>query len=317
MPYLVLNDYKTYIQGEYLRQLVQGDDDKRVIEENNSIQAIAQRLTQRYDLDLEFTEMLPYDRTKVYKAAERVTVDISTNAFKAWVADTSYTVGDLVIYNSIGYTCSTANSDHTFTAANWTTIAPQHTIFYAIYPNTCTLNGQPNPPTLMNPYAPVFDYKNLYVKGDVVYWRGNTYVCAQDSTLVSHQQQLQYTEITKIPYANVFPDDPVANKNGLYWTDRTEYVVPADTPLTHGSWQQGDNRNQTIKDAMVRITVFKLSPLIAPKNRPDIWLDDYRSILRELNDAAEGKITMILPVKQPHNATRTWYGGEVKRVNNY
>lgn len=322
MGYLQLNDYKSYIQPQYLKQLIQDDDNKRVIEERASLQSIAQKLTQKYDLDLEFTDMLPYDRTKAYGAATRVTVDFApsgliADGFVPWVTLTAYAVGDLVIYLGVGYICKTSNTDAAFTIAKWTSVGAQYTIYYAAYPSTCTLNGQPNPATLTQPYAPVFNYKNLYSKDDVVFWKGNTYVCAQQSTVFSHNAKLQYTEINNIPYANVFPDDPVNNNMGQYWKDRTEYVVTADTPLINSAWVRGDNRNQTIKDAMVRITVFKLSPLLAPMNRPEVWFDDYKSMHRELKEAAEGLVTMTLPLKQPNNAVRTWFGGEVKMINNY
>lgn len=317
MGYLVLKDYSTYIQGDYLRQLTQGSDDKRIAEEKVSLQAIAQRLTQKYDLDTEFTNTLPYDRTRAYTAADRVVVDVSTNGFTTWAASTDYAVGALVIYLSMGYRCNTLNSDGTFDPAKWTEIAPQHTIFYAAYPTTCTLQGQPNPATLMSPFAPVFDYKALYKRGDIVFWRGNTWMCNQDSTEISHTAALQYVSVENVPYSNVFPTDPIANATRTYWKDPTAFTITADTPLTNAAWVRGDNRNQTIKDAMVRITVFKLSPLIAPRNVPDVWLDDYRSILRELNDAAQGNITMLLPMKQPQKNLKTFFGGFIKNTNNY
>lgn len=316
MGYLTLRDYSQYITGDYLRQLVQGDLSKRVSEENVSVQDIAQKLTQKYDLDLEFTDTLPYDKTKTYPAAARVTVDISSNGFQLWVASTGYSVGDLVIQDSMGYACKADNSDATFTIANWTAVAPQFTIFYAVYPDTCTLNGQPNAATLMDPYAPVFSYKKLYSRGDTVIWKNYTYDCAQASTVISHQAALQYTEQEALPYNNIFPDNPIANAQGAYWANKTAYNIPAGTPLSDARWVQGDNRNQTIKDAMVRITVFKLSPLLAPRNRPEIWKEDFISIMSDLNCAARGEITMLLPLKQPRQGYRTAWGGEVKRVNN-
>jgi hypothetical protein len=357
MGYLVLRDYAQYIQGDYLRQLTQGSDVKRTTEENTSLQAIAQRLTQKYDLTTEFTETKPYKTSNTYGAASRITIDVSTGGFSAWVASTAYTVGALVIYNSVGYYCITSNTDATFTPAKWATVGAQHSIYYAAYPYTCTVNGLPNPATLMQPYAPVFNYKTLYDKGDIVFWKGHTYVCNSASTVITHQAALQYAQYTNMPYNNVFPDDPVTNAHGQYWGTKTVYTVPAGTltgklydaaatyavnatimgpdgdilvcitaiavaePFNAAKWATlwvlGDNRNQTIKDAMVRITVFKLSPLISPRNTPDVWLDDYRSILRELNEAAEGRITMNLPLRQPNNATRTYNGGNVKNVNNY
>jgi len=316
MGYLIKNDYKSYIQGDYLRQLVQGDDSKRVIEENTSLQVIVQRLTAKYDLDLEFTDMQPYDSTKVYGAAQRTVVDFSPNGFAPWAAGV-HAEGDLVIEAGTGYICNADITDTVFDATQWTSVGAQYTIYYGAYPATCTVNGQLNPATLTQPYAPVFNYKTLYSKGDVIFWKGYTYTANQASTVLCHNAVLQYSEYNNIPYNNIFPDDPINNANGAYWNNKEAYTIPVATPLTDAKWVQGDNRNQTIKDAMVRITVFKLSPLIAPKNRPDVWLDDYRSILRELKDVAEGMITMILPVKQPQNNTRTWYCGAIKQTNNY
>lgn len=317
MPYLIKNDYKTYIQGDYLRQLVQADDNKRVIEENTSLQVIVQKLTQKYDLNSEFTDMQPYNKAKTYAAGERVTVDFGINGFTAWVTLGGYSVGDLVINAAVGYICSTGNNDVTFNPAHWTSVGAQYTIYYGAYPSTCTLNGQPNPASLTQPYAPVFNYKSLYSLGDVVYWKGNTYVAKQPSTVLTHFAAIQYQIYTNLPFNNVFPDNPVANKNGVYWNNATAYVITPNTPLTNSAWVRGDNRNQTIKDAMVRITVFKLSPLIAPMNRPEVWLDDYRSILRELNDAANGLITLVLPSNQPQNNLKTAFGGDIKLENSF
>ena len=317
MAYLTLNDYKTYIQGNYLTQLVQSDQNKRVIEENASIQVIAERLKQRYDLNVEFTDTLPYSRAKTYGAGSRVTVDLGTGGFTAWVTLGGYSAGALVIYNSVGYRCTTANNDATFISANWANIAPQYTIFYAAYPSTCTLNGVTNPATLMNPYQPVFNYKNVYSSGDIVFWRGYTYVCAQATLLPAQQAALQYVSQSQQPPLNIFPDDPVGNKDGVYWKTKTAYVVAVDTPLTNAAWIQGDNRNQTIKDMMVCFTVFKLSPLLAPQNRPVNWKDDFVGLRGDLKSIARGEMNISLPYLQPAKGRRTVGGGEVKRINNW
>lgn len=316
MGYLVLKDYGQYIQGDLLRQITQGNDAKRITEENTSIQTIAQRLQQKYDLNSEFTQTQPYDKTKIYGAADRVTVDLSVNGFKAWVAG-AHVAGDLVINGGNGYISPGSFTDSTFDPTQWTYVAPQYTIYYAAYPSTCTLQGVANPATLTDPYAPVFNYKSIYAKGDIAWWRGSTYVCNQPSTVLCHGAILQYATYSNIPYANVFPDDPVGNAGGAYWTTKTAYTVPAATPLTDARWTQGDNRNQVIKMAMIVITVFKLSPLIAPVNRPAIWLEDYRSMLRELKECAEGQMTLNLPLRQPNNATRSYHGGNIKQDNWY
>jgi hypothetical protein len=163
----------------------------------------------------------------------------------------------------------------------------------------------------------VFNYKTIYAKGDVVFWRGNTYVCNIATAVPSHQNLIQYNQINPELVYNVFPDDPINNSSGQYWSDRTAYTITAGTRLNNAAWVLGDNRTQLIKDAMIRITVFKLSPLIAPMNRPDAWLDDYREILRELKSAAMGEITLLLPTKQPQFNQHTYYGGNPKNINKY
>jgi hypothetical protein len=42
------------------------------------------------------------------------------NAPAAWIASTSYDVGDLVVYNGINYTCTIANNNAVWTSGNWT-----------------------------------------------------------------------------------------------------------------------------------------------------------------------------------------------------
>lgn len=319
MPYLTQRDYATYIQGPMLTQLVQADQSKRVTEEAASIQMIAGYLKAKYDLNTEFTETLPYSRTKVYGAGSRVTVDVDPfgTGFSTWTASIHYDTGDLVIYSGIGYLCNSANSDSTFTPSNWDYIAPQFTIYYAAFPGTCTFQGNPCASTLMEPYAPVFNYLKLYSVNDIVFWRGYTYEAAQSSIAAAHLTQIQYVNQSQIPFPNIFPDDPIGNKDGVYWKEKTLYAVAGDTPLTDPAWVQGDNRNQVLKDAIVVFTVFKLSPLIAPQNRPEVWKQDFIGHRSDLKMYALGELNLSLPLNQPSSGRRTLGGGEVKRVNNW
>lgn len=39
-----------------------------------------------------------------------------------WVANTSYSVGDLVVYQNKIYECATANNDSTFTPSKWSIV---------------------------------------------------------------------------------------------------------------------------------------------------------------------------------------------------
>jgi len=318
MGYLVKNDYKSYIQGDQLLQLTQGDDEKRLQAEQQAVQDVFNRISQRYNLDMEFTDTLPYSTTRTYKVGERAVVALATGGFTTWAASTSYALGAPVIYQGNGYFCTTANSDATFTPGNWEFAGATNTIFYAAWPDTCTRYGEPNPATLLDPYAPLFDYRKIYKKDDVVYWKGNTWVCNMDSVRISHTTQLQFVDTYNLPYGNVFPDDTALNSTYAYWKTPTEYVVEPGTPLTDTTaWVKGDNRNQTIKLSMVVLSVFRLSPTLAPHNRPEVWLEDFKQVLRDLNAAAQGEMTLILPAKQPVQGLKTRAGSQVKNVNNY
>jgi hypothetical protein len=317
MGYLVLNDYKTYIQGDYLRQLTQADPDKRLIAEKQAMQDVVQRITQKYDLDLELTATAPWDKTRAYGAGERATIALSASGFTEWAASTVYVVGAAVIHLGSGYFCITGNSDATFLPSKWALAGKTNDIFYVGFPNDCTIQGEPAPATLTEPYKPMFNYRNLYNSGDIVWWRGYKYTNVQPSTVANHQVQLQYTTYENLPFWNVFPDSPL-NATQKYWNNKTAFLVPAGTPLTDTDWWvAGDNRNQTIKAGMVVITVFRLSPLLAPGNKPEHWLEDYRGVLSDLNDAAQGLTTLVLPMVQPQRGLKTRTGGDIKNVNNY
>lgn len=317
--YLIKDDYKSYIQSDALRQLTQGDDSKRLQAELKAMQQIVQKLTQRYDLNTELRDTEPWSSTKAYKAGERATVAIGVDGFSAWAANTEYVTGDAVIYNRTGYYCITGNHDATFTPANWKSVGAENSIYHVVWPATCTLRGQPNPATLINPYAPQFDYRNLYDKDDVVWWADNTYVCKQASILISHQTALQFRTETNQPIANVFPNDPVLNAQGQYWGDATVYVIEPGTLLTDtDAWLKADNRNQSVKNWMVALSVYHMAALIAVNNRPQVWDDTAEKIYCDMQAAADGKMTMILPPKYTRSeGLRTRFGGEVKNKNYY
>ena len=317
--YLTVNDYKSYIQADALRQLTQGDESKRLQAEAKSTQQIIQKLTQRYDLALELRDTSPWDKTKAYGAGERATVAVGANGFSTWAANTAYVIGDAVIYNKTGYLCITSNSDASFTPAKWKDVGAEYSVYYAAWPPDTTLRGQPNPATFLNPYAPMFNFQNLYNEDDVVWWVGNTYVCARPSTLVDHQQALQYkTEINQ-PIANVFPNDPIANADSVYWKDATAYVITPGTPLTDAdAWVKEDNRNASVKNWMVVLSVAHMSATLSVQNIPKTWSDNAKEVYCDMQAAADGMITMILPpTYRVSRGLRTRFGGDVKNKNYY
>lgn len=62
--------------------------------------------------------------------AGSVVIVTNINGISLWKENTSYKVGDSIMYNGYVYTCSTANNDATFTENNWTLKEPVYNRIY-------------------------------------------------------------------------------------------------------------------------------------------------------------------------------------------
>jgi phage gp36-like protein len=164
------------------------------------------------------------------------------------------------------------------------------------------------------PY-PMFDYTKLYVKGDQVFWKDKTYTAAQDSIILDHSTQIQYSAITDIPQGSVFPDDPVNGRR--FWGTGAAYQVAANTPLTDTKWTKADNRSQQLVSYMVDIVLFHLHSRISPRNIPDLRVKRYDDAIKWLKSAGKGDITANLPLKQVRKGGRIRFGGNPKLINRY
>ncbi len=264
MGYLALKDYTTTIQDRLFVQLVQNDFSKRLRAENAALDIVISYLTQKYDVNQEFFDLLPWSPTKTYNIRDRVIID-----YTAWVASTSYVAGDCVIYSGNGYVCKTANSDVTFTSGNWDALGAQYSIYFASFPDTCTYRGLAAVPTLADPLAPMFDVYKNYLKGDIAYWKNNTYVCNAATNDVKVHDLKQYYVYQNVPLPNVFPDDMVNNANQFFWSLPTVTVVdPGTLPTDDTAWTLGDNRNPQLLECMKHLTIWILSELIVTNKAP-------------------------------------------------
>lgn len=320
MPYLIYTDYGINIQDRTYVQLVQNNNAKRTAAEQWAISIVRGKITQKYDVDKEFTDTAPWSPTKVYHVRDRVVID-----FPAWVASINYVANvSVVIHSGRGYICKTNNSDLTFTSANWTDLGAQFTVYYVSYPSTCTYQGLTNPATLANPFAPEFSLiniaeggaQNLYNQGDVVYRTGYTYTATVATRMISHEQLIQYLSYENVPYLNVFPDDTVNNASSQFWGNKTPYTVPAATLPTDATyWTQGDNRTPEIMEAVKDMTIWRLSGLVNCKRQE--WEERYAGTLDLLNMYANGTATLLMPRKIIPRGSRCRYGGKIKNNNTY
>ena len=313
MAYLTLQDYIFTIQDRAFSQLVQGDMTKRLKAENTALDIIISHLTQKYDINSEFTDTKAWNPSITYNAWDRVIIDYS-----AWVSAMSYVVGNCVIYNGNGYVCKTPNSDATFTIGNWNLLGAQYSLYYCNFPLTCIYQSVPSYSTLANPYAPVFNLQGLYNVGDIVFWKNKTYVCNMATQGISASNLIAFYTYENVPYMNVFPDDTKNNATYQFWSVGTSYSVAAGTlPTDTTKWVLGDNRNPQILECMKHIVIWVLANLLTYHNCPPAWEDRYKESINTLKGFAEGKTTARIPLLQPKQGTRIRFGGRVKQHNSY
>ena len=351
--YMTCSDYRTYIQPEYFKQLVQADDTKRQIAENEAIAIVKGKILQRYDVTTEFTPTAPWNYTKIYGARDRIIID-----YPAYSATATYNIGDCSIQNSTGYVCTTAiPAGETFNPAHWSILGPQYAIYFVSYPAICTYQ-----PTLADPNNPVFNLYRFYNVGDIVFWKGYTYTCVFATYMICPGDLIKYFQYKNIPYYNIFPDD-INNSTGKFWSNKTPYTIPANTlpgntyaaydpTVTYsinalvtyngyayisniafleaaGSfnpvywtqvsqiWTNGDNRDQQLTMAMKAIVIYNLAPLLSPRNVVKEWCDRYENAMMVLKDIGEGNISVDIPQIEPRQGMMTTYGGNIKMQNRY
>jgi len=311
MAYIIASDYSNYIQPAYFNQLTQSQNENRIRSERDAMTRIIAYLKPKYDINAEFADITVWSPSKEYQAQSRVYLNAD-----AYVAASAYVVDDLCLQGGYVQICTT-NTTGTFDQADWTILGAQYKIFYGALPDTCTLHGLANPSTLSDPFAPIFNYRNVYMKGDVVYWKGNTYVCNQDTVTISHTELIQRYFYNNVTHVNVFPNDQYDNANGKYWKDATVFTIEAGTLPTDAAWIDGDNRNPMVLRAMKAIVVYRLAPTLAPQNIPKMWENEYNEAVNDMKMAACGDITLDLLMVQPNKGRKLFIGSNTQYKTDY
>lgn len=219
MPYLIPNDYLRQVQETAVLAVTSNNPVYQTLIEQAAQQKFYEYLSQRYNLAAEFTNTTQYDPMAAYNAGDRVYLNApaySASSTYALGVLTTAPTGPLVNGTPTGqvYACSTAiTTPEGFTAAHWTLLGNQWDMFYALYP------------------FPVFDLTHsFYNVGNSVWWKNHIYTALQESVCLSDWEKFQSFTTDRIPFPNVFPDDPV---NGpQWWKDNGQYIVPAGNLLT-------------------------------------------------------------------------------------
>ena len=300
MGYLTPGDYKKSIQADNLNQVIGNDPFVLEDAESTAVEEVKSYLVQKYEVDQEFTSTLVWFKTDTYSARERVYLTAPTfNAMNV------YSAGDYVAYQPNQaqpvvniYRSLAGSAAHAFNPIEWELIAQQYTLYSPVLP------------------APVFNYASTYKPGDVVFWRDKVYTCILATSTMTQEQALQYFRYESVPPLNIFPDDPT--NGAIYWGAGVPYSIAPGTEITDATkWVKGDNRCKQVVLCVVSLTLYFAHARIAPRNIPDLRIDDKDRTYKTLKMFAEGATTPTLPMKQPRQGARIRYGGNVKNNNTY
>lgn len=301
MSYLIPSDYKKQIQVGNLIQVIRGDATIQTAGEETAIDEASSYLVQKYDLVTELQDTPQWNSAETYKAGNRVFMDAapyaigSTYNTNAYVA---FTVGAGITASTSIYKALQDGITGAWDATKWKLVCPQYQIFNAIYP------------------APLFNMQGSYIIGSPVFWKDKTYSCLIASRQFSNETALQFTNLTNLPYSNIFPDDPV--QGFQYWGSPTIYGVPINTDILNTSfWQPGDNRCKQLVTYLVDIALYHMHSAVAPATVPELREKRYDDAIKWLNKAAKGDVTASLPLKQPIQGRRNRYGGQIKNNNSW
>ena len=311
MAYLIPADYLKLINDANFAQIINSDERIRTDAEKAAQAEAISFLRQKYDVSLEFKDLVVWNRTMPYSAWDRVYLDAST-----YVSGDTYNTYDLCLHNGGVYQCNAAGTTGTFNISNWDILGKQYDIYYALPPFNA------------------FILTNVYNAGDKVFYKNHIYTCLVATPLLDHETGLQYRIESNLPYQNVFPDDPQAGVT--HWKDEGAYLVSGGTDINNEAfWSATDNRDAQMVQKFCEITLFHLHKRIAPRNIPQLRIDAYMgaendrsvvsgeirypvySALGWLQACGRGEITANLPLIQPKTGQRIRFGGAIRNINSY
>jgi hypothetical protein len=310
--FLFYGDYAKQIQTDNLQQIIGSDQTILDSIRKAAVEECMSYLKQKYDVSKAFQSITQHDKTKTYKAGQTVYLNATS-----YSATSNYALGAMVLQAGSVYVCTTAIIAHeAFTAAHWTIINPQYTIYYAAYPND------------------LFDYQTIYAVGNQVFWKDKVYTCRMATQILDHEAMLQIGQSETNQIRNIFPDDTISGVQ--YWGSGVAYSVAANTVITDSKWTQGDNRDQKLLEICINIVLYKAHLRISPRNVPELRVIQYMGNAEDRGIRGQrvlyptycalgwlqacvigDDITPSLPILQPLQGNRIRFGGNQKLINSY
>ena len=279
MSYLRLRDYDKSIEYANLQQITSYDDGIRKDSERAGIEKAKSYLTQKFNVEEEFTDLQVYSYSQSYNAG--VTIELNG---QDWNANKVYAANDITVYNSIVFKAVSGNTNQSpvGTGNTWTSIGNKFDLYYTVLP--CSY----------------YKFDQYYYAGDKVYWNGKVYTC--------QQQGIGY-----------YPDVNSKNIKGEYfWGTGIAYSVPAGTEISDTTYYNfGDFRCADMVYVTVDLALYLIHKRIAPANVPDLRVKAYDDAIAWLKDCAFGNVTPNLLVRTPRSGGMFRIGSNTKNINSY
>lgn len=268
MAFLCLKDYYAFIAEVDLNQIleqstgVSGDPDVLDSCEKKSIARAKEYLTSRYKVNRVFAEFIPFDLTTEYTYGDRI--NLTADAWESSV----YLAGEMVEYLGNVYLRNSTTSGYTAgilpTNTTYFSLLGEEGLYYIAFPED-------------------FDEDKIYVENDLVYYsheiyKKNSQTISVDSLPILPTNTIYYTRIRSVEYS--------------------DYLTVVGVNPSDNEWTMGDNRNQTVVECIVHMTLNKIHSLINPRNIPSIRMDNFSTAIATLKEFQMGDVQADLPDRE-------------------
>lgn len=330
MAFLLLADYLALINQVALDQITENDNTRISLMELEAISEMKSYLSQRYNVDVAFSSITPFNIATVYSLGDRVQWVVSTvfSAQSTWITSNVVGVfnsGELITANNgatghivglIGANVFVATTGDWATAVSITgdvsgaTADVASVATYAIGDLVVGSNNniyQATAATLLNPVTTPADWDLMAANNTLFY---NSYPYAPYNGDIVYQINTQIVFVGSIYKAvkTVVPGMQPLRADGTVNTDwwaligtagTTTGVLPSDT----ANWTAGDNRDQQTVQHCVDICLYHLHARINPRNIPELRMvrydgngpDQKGGAIGWLKNVAAGKLNANIP----------------------
>lgn len=267
MAFLCIDDYLESVSEDNLNQIlevargIEGDPEVLANSENKSIARAKEYLSARYKVNRIFAPFLDFSISDTYTYGNRInwTAD-------AWVSGV-YTEGQFVEYSgtiyrknsiTVGYTTETLPTNATF----FLNVGAEG-LYYIAFPAE-------------------FDEDELYVEDDLVTYSYEVY--KKNSSTGGYEENIKPTD------TNYF--------TRIKTTEYTDELAVTGVYPTNAAWTLGDNRNQSMVECIVNMTLNKIHAVINPRNIPAIRVQGFSNAIAMLKEYQTGIVTADMPDRE-------------------